>query len=578
LTRSTFRESADMSTNSEVAKIFYAMADLLDLQGERFKPDAYRRAARSIESLGEDLRKVAQRGGLDQIPGVGEALREKIIEYLRDGKVSAYEKLRATFPPGVLELMRIPGIGPKTTGRFYLELHLDSPAALTQAIEEGRLNGLTGFGPRKIENLREALRAVAAAPPSSRTPLLTAWRLARSVMSELSRRTPVHDIAVAGSVRRCRENAGDLDILATSAKPPDTIAVFAGLASVRKVVMQGDTRATVIHEPGIQIDLRVVDPGSYGAALQYFTGSKDHNIHVRSLARDHGFKINEYGVFRGEERVAGATEVEVYDVLGLQWMPPEIRENQGEIELAQQRKVPTLVGIDQIRGELHRHVPKEPDVEWMKRLVADARRQKLQYLGLVVPAEGRSDSHRALVAELRRWWTDAGAGGLRLQVGGEIILGTAADPADPESLFDYLIGVPGEGGGPSPPKPPAGRPSRRPVFVGHLPLAPPGGDVPRDVAAPWIEWCRTNGVALEITPAGAENGLDAGAARWAHEAGVPLVLSGGLEELSELELTVARARRGWVPAEGVLNARAGGVGGAGSTESKPKRPARAARK
>ena len=566
-----------MSTNTEVAQIFYAIADLLDLQGERFKPDAYRRAARSIESLGEDLRKVAQRGGLDQIPGVGEAIREKITEYLRDGKLSYYDRLMQTFPPGVLELMRIPGIGPKTTRRFYVELQLDSPAAVARAIDEGKLNGLAGFGPRKIENLREALRAVAAAPPPTRTPLWTAWRLARSVLQELSSRTPVHDIAVAGSVRRCRESAGDLDILATSARPPDTIAVFAGLAGVRKVVMQGDTRATVIHAPGIQIDLRVVEPASYGAALQYFTGSKDHNIHLRTLARDQGLKINEYGVFRGETRIAGATETEVYDSLGLQWMPPEIRENQGEIEAAQRRQVPALITLDQIRGELHRHVPESPTAEWMKGLVSEARRRKFQYLGLVAPVRRDATMHRSWVAEVRRLWTEARPENLRLQIGGEVVLGSSADLPGSDSPFDYLIGVPEKTGATSSP-PPIRVPAPLPRFIGHLSLAPPGGEVPRELVAPWIEWCRTNGVALELTPAGSEDGLDAGAARWAHDAGVPLVLSAGTGDLFELELTAARARRGWVPPEGVLNSRADGAGTSAPKGPGPKRSAPASRK
>ena len=567
-----------MSTNTEVAEIFYAMADLLDLQGTRFKPDAYRRAARSIESLGEDLRKAAQRGALDQIPGVGEQLREKINEYLRTGKISAYDKLRAAFPPGVLQLMAIPGIGPKTTGRFYIELHIDSPAALADAIDQGRLNGLPGFGPRKIEKLRDALRAVAAAPSPTRTPLLAAWRLARSILQELSRRTPVDNIEIAGSVRRCRENCGDLDLLATSARPPETIAVFAGLAGVRQVVMQGDTRATVIHEPGIQIDLRVVEPVSFGAAWQYFTGSKDHNIHLRTLARDKGLKINEYGVFRGEKRIAGATEAEVYAAMDMQWTPPEIRENQGEIEAALRKQLPALIQMEQVRGELHRHVPDAPDLKWMKDLVTDAHRRKLQYLGLVVSAGGSAASHRPLVEELRRLWVDAQPENLRLQVGWEVVLGKMMDPPDPESLFDYILSVPEKRGAGISPRPPTSRLLRRPTFVGHLSFAPPGGEAPREAAEPWIQWCKANSVALEVTPAGAEDGLDAGAARWAHEAGVALVLSAGPGDLSELELSVCRARRGWVPPEGVLNSRADGAGAAVPKGSTPKRSAPAARK
>lgn len=556
-----------MSTNTEVAQIFYAIADLLDLQSVRFKPDAYRRAARSIEALGEDLRKVAQRGALDQIPGVGEAIREKITEYLREGKISYYDRLRETFPPGVLELMRMPGIGPKTTGRFYVELHIDSPAALAEAIEKGQLTGLAGFGPRKIENLREALRTVSSGPPSGRTPLLTAWRLARSVMRELSERTPVHDIALAGSVRRCRESAGDLDILATSARPPDTIGVFAAMAGVRKVVMQGDTRATVIHDPGIQIDLRVVEPASFGAALQYFTGSKDHNIHLRSLARDKGLKINEYGVFRGEARVAGATEVEVYDTLDMPWMPPEIRENQGEIEAAAEHRLPALVTIDQILGEVHRHIPESPDEKWMGQLVADGRARKLQYLGLVIPASRSTRTDRSQVDTVRELWHNARPDPLQLLVGREVALGGSTSVSRDDSGFDYLVGVPGKSAASAAPAPPAADVASAALFVGHIPFAPPGGEASRESVAPWIEWCRAHRVALEITPTGAEDGLDAGAARWVHEAGVSLVLSAGDGGLSELELTAGRARRGWVTPDKVVNCRA-----AGSVASAPKAP------
>lgn len=561
-----------MSSNTEVAQLFYAIADLLDLQGERFKPEAYRRAARSIESLGEDLRKVAQRGGLDQIPGVGEALREKITEFLRDGKVSYYDRLRETFPPGVLELMRVPGIGPKTTGRFYLELHIDSPAALAQAIDQGRLNGLAGFGPKKIANLRDALIAAGGAPVASRTPLRTAWRLARSVVQELSERTPVKDILAAGSLRRCRETVGDLDILATSTRPPETIGVFTALAGVRKVMVQGDTKATVIHNPGIQIDLRVVEPESFGAALQYFTGSKDHNIHLRSLARDQGLKINEYGVFRGDEWVAGATEAEVYAALGLPLMPPEIRENQGEIELAQRHQLPSLVERSHLRGELHRHAPRNPDADWLRGLTADARRLRLQYLGLVVPADVPAGSHGTWVEELRRGWAEASKGGPRLRIGIERPSDGTSMPSEVGSPFDYWVLVPGKSSGPPALQKEPYAP--RPLFVGHLAFAPSGQDAPRESVAPWIEWGKSRGVALELTPAGAENGLDAAGARWAQEAGVSLVLSAGETDLSEIDLTVARARRGWVPPDRVVNS--GNAEGAPDGPPGAKRTRRAA--
>lgn len=567
-----------MSTNSDVARIFYSIADLLDVQGERFKPEAYRRAARSIETLGEDLRKVAQRGALDDIPGIGEALREKILEYLRDGKISYYERLRETFPSGILELMRIPGIGPKTTGRFHLELGIDSPTALAEAIDQGRLNGLPGFGPKKIENLREALRSKEAAPHSTRTPLVIAWRLARSVIQELSSRTPVKDIVAAGSLRRCRENVGDLDILATSARPPETIAVFTAMPGVRSVLVQGDTKTTIMHDPGIQIDLRVVEPASFGAALQYFTGSKDHNIHLRSLARDRGLKINEYGVFRGEDRIAGKTEAEVYDTLGLPWIPAEIRENQGEIEAALEGKLPAVIEADQLRGELHRHIPESPDDPWLRSLIGEAQRRKFQYLGLVLPLGSASSSEGTRLERVRTLWNRLNPKALQVRIGREVALEAGADRAGLEPAVDYLVGVPRPARDATPPKPPSDPISFRPLFVGHLPLGAPGAEVPREAVIPWIDWCRTSGAALEVTPLGAEEGLDAGSARWAQEAGTPLLLSGGATDLTELDLTVGRARRGWVRTDGVINSRADAVGGSAAKPLKTKPRAPVARK
>jgi DNA polymerase (family 10) len=554
-----------MSSSSEVAAIFYAIADLLDLQGERFKPEAYRRAARSIESLGEDLRKVAQRGALDQIPGVGEALREKILEYLRDGRIAYYDRLQGTFPPGVLELMRIPGIGPKTVRRFYIGLQIDGPAALRQAIDAGRLDGMAGFGPRKIAKLREALQATDGAAPAARTPLFDAWRLARSIVEELARRTPVEQITAAGSLRRCRESVGDLDILVTSARPSEAIRAFVALAGIRQVLLQGDTKATVVHEPGIQVDLRVVEPASFGAALQYFTGSKDHNIHLRSLARDSGLKINEYGVFRGEERVAGATEAEVYATLGLPWIPAEIRENLGEIEAAAAGRLPELVSVDRIQGELHRHAPDPWNSAWLTSIAAEARRRNFRYLGVVVPGSLGTSALTELTARVRREWAEMRPGSLQLRLGREMGL---ADPPSEEtlgSLFDYVIGVPPPKGSKGPPRPPGQPPTRVPTFIGHLPFGPAGGDAPREAVVPWLEWCRKWDVALEVTPKGAEDGVDAAGARWAHEAGVALVLSAGSDDLSALELAIGRARRAWVPIDAVVNARDEGAARSSAT-------------
>jgi DNA polymerase (family 10) len=559
LFRSDDIPGSPMSTNAEVAEVFRAIADLLDLQGTKFKPEAYRRAARSIESLGEDLRAVAGRGQLDQIPGVGDALREKIVEYLADGHVTYYERLRAEFPPGLIELMRVPGIGPKTTGRLYAELHVDSPSALRAAIDAGRLIGMAGFGERKIEKLRQSLVS-APEDAARRTPLRAAWGLARSITRELADRTPVLSIDVAGSLRRRRETVGDLDILATSSDPRATIGAFVALAGVQEVVLQGDTKATVRHAPGIQVDLRVVEPDCFGAALQYFTGSKDHNVRLRTLARDRGLKINEYGVFRGEERIAGRTEEEVYGTLGIPWIPPELRENQGEIEAALAGNLPRLVELAALKGELHRHISEETPPSALAALRREAARRGLEYVGLVVRSPDLASVPPGPLDAVRRARQESTAGSPRLLVGVEVPLEALESQAEPPEGVDYLIGSPhGPGAGP-PPRPPR----HPPLFLAHVGIGASGGEEAGSSLGGWLSWSRAAGAALEVTPDGAADGLDSGAVRRAVEAGGTIVVSADPAEgasLDALELAVGIARRGSASAEAVLNARAGSLAG-----------------
>jgi DNA polymerase (family 10) len=539
-----------MTTNSVVAEAFRAIADLLDLKGEKFKPEAYRRAARSIEGLGEDLRAIAARGALDQIPGVGEALRDKILEFLKDGHIPYYDRLQAEFPPGLLDLMRVPGVGPKTTGRFYGELGVDSPSALLAAIDAGRLDGVAGFGERKIEKLRQSLVQTRGGLPA-RTPLRTAWELARSILRGLSERAPMQSIDVAGSLRRRRETVGDLDVLVTSSDPPATIGVFVALPGVEEVVLKGDTKATVRHAPGIQVDLRVVDPESFGAALQYFTGSKDHNVRLRSLARERGLKINEYGVFRGEERVAGRTEADVYGTLGMPWIPPELRENQGEVEAALEGKLPTLVGLGDVRGELHRHISGTTSVADLATLLRRASELGLRYVGVVVrPPDGRSLSDAPLDA-VRACREEGRAATAQLLVGAELTLEALREEGELPPEIDYIVGRPSDPVD-GPPTAPLGR---APLFLAHLgpALGAGGAGGPSDA---WMSWAREADVALEVTPDAVADGLDsAGVRRFVASKGRVVVSAGApaTADLAPLELAVGLARRGSAGPGDVLN-------------------------
>ncbi|HLH29221.1 MAG TPA: helix-hairpin-helix domain-containing protein, partial [Acidimicrobiales bacterium] len=337
-----------------------------------------------------DIRAVATRGQLDEIPGVGAAISEKIQEYLRDGKIAYYERIRAEVPPGVVELMRLSGFGPKTARRFWTDLGVEGPAELLAALDAGRLQGMSGFGPKKIENLRAALTSTTS--PGRRIPLPEAYELAERLLAEL-RAAPVDQLVVAGSLRRRRESVGDLDILATSRDPPKVLDAFIALPERVEVKLKGPTKATILVTGGVQVDLRVVEPASFGAAWQYFTGSKDHNVELRSLAKDRGLKVNEYGVFRGDERIAGATEEEVYRAFDLPWIPPEIREGRGEIAAAAAGTLPPLVEERELLGDLHVHLASLERRE-LDRALGRARERGWAYVGLVAPP-GRTAELRA---------------------------------------------------------------------------------------------------------------------------------------------------------------------------------------
>ncbi|MFZ0698935.1 MAG: helix-hairpin-helix domain-containing protein [Thermoplasmata archaeon] len=483
-----------MPSNAEAAEILRAIADLLDLEGERFKPEAYRRAARSIETLTEDLSALAERKELDTIPGVGEAIGEKLQEYLKTGRIAYYDRIRTEVPSGVLELMRLAGVGPKTARRFWVELHITSPEELRRAIDTHRLDGVSGIGPRKIELLRSALTR----PPAStgaRIPLAEAYVVAERIVAAIRAKAPVERIEIAGSLRRRRETIGDLDLLACSEDAKGVFDVVSALPEVREVMLRGETKETVRLASGLQIDVRVVAAKEFGAALVYFTGSKDHNVHLRTIARDRGLKINEYGVFRGEERVGGATEDEVYAALKLAWIPPELRENCGEIEAAAAGTLPELVTERDVRGELHWHVPSEASREDVEATLAEARRRRMEYVGAVVAGtsarRGPVRVRREALQRLQELHGKRPSGMPIVWLVGEVA-GTGAAPEEME--LDYLIRRPTTG--------PA-RASRTPrpptLLISHLRPSASATDVGHDLRA-WIDWAAGHGAALEVGP------------------------------------------------------------------------------
>ena len=373
--------------NPSIAALFDEMADLLELDGALvFRVRAYRNAARVIRDAASPLRELVESDPkrLTELPGIGKDLSGKIQETLTAGDFADHRELRAKFPPHLLDLLRIQGLGPKRVKQLYDGLHIASPDHLREAIEQGRLAELRGFGKKSVEKLREQLEK-AGTTTARRFLLADAEQWVTALLRHLGAGRQFAALEAAGSFRRRRDTVGDLDFLVAAADPESADHAVQRLVQypeVEEVLAQGETKASVRLRGGPQVDLRVVPPEAYGAALMYFTGSKQHNIDLRRIAQGNDLKLSEYGLFRGDDRVAGATEAEVYAALGLDWIPPELREARGEIELAARHTLPDLVTLDQIQGELHAHTTDTDGKASLEEMVEGARKLGYQYLAI----------------------------------------------------------------------------------------------------------------------------------------------------------------------------------------------------
>ena len=351
--------------NAEVAETLEKLADLLAIKGEnQFRIRAYRNAARTISGLQSGVRELVEQGeDLSDYQGIGKAIAEKIVEIVETGTLSQLEELTRELPEGLLDLLRIPELGPRRVKELYEELGITSIDALASALEDGRVRELEGFGEKLEQSLLSQVKSMRDREEERRLLLPAAEEVAEEMVAYLKKHGDVKRIAVAGSYRRRKQTVGDLDILVVAgggsagggAAAGGIMDVFTGHEDVRRVSMKGETRSSVVLRSGVQIDLRLLEAESYGSALQYFTGSKEHNIAVRRVAQEQGLKVSEYGIFRGDEQVAGAEEEKMYTTLGLAWVPPELREDRGEVEAAREGSLPELVTMEDIRGDLHSH-------------------------------------------------------------------------------------------------------------------------------------------------------------------------------------------------------------------------------
>ena len=426
-------QDASQMKNDTIAGQFELLADLLEIDGANpFRIRAYRGAARTISSASESLAQLAGDGeDLTQFQGIGKDLARQIVEYVATGQLASLEELRAKIPPGVLDMLRIPGVGPKKVAVFFRTLGLRTLAELKEACEAGRIAELKGFGKKTEAGILQNVDK--AAENASRISISDARVIAESVVDDLRQLPEVLQCEVAGSCRRRRESCGDLDVLAVCSDPGPAMDRLAEHPAVDSVLLRGETKQRVRLKNGVEMDLRVVPEESFGAAMQYFTGSKEHNVEVRHRAKEKGLKVNEYGVFRGEEMIAGRSEEDVYASIGLPWIPPELRENRLEFAWADQGEMPELISLQQIRGDLHMHTTASDGAATIGQMAIAARDRGLQYIAITDHSQRVSMANGLDERRLLQHWEEIRAVNDSIE-GIEILCGIECDILEDATL------------------------------------------------------------------------------------------------------------------------------------------------
>jgi len=554
--------------NKELADLFGRMADILEFKDENpFKISAYRKAARIIGDLTQDIEEIAESGKLKDVPGIGEGMAQKIVEYLKTGKVSKFEEVRKGVPDELIAIMDIPGMGPKTLSMIHKEKGISSLSQLEKAVENGSLVGLPGIGEKKVENIKRGIQLLKQS--KGRMNLGIAFPVAKRIVEALREKAGSRKIEWAGSLRRMRENIGDIDILATGPNKEKIIHTFTHLPEVKEVLASGETKASVIVEGSIQIDLRVVEEDSYGAALQYFTGSKGHNIHLRGIAKTKGIKINEYGVFKGEKKIGGKEEEDVYRALGMDWIEPELREDRGEIEAAQEDRLPKLVKEPEIKGDLHVHSNWSDGTSPIEEIGRAAQKRGYQYVAICDHSKSLKITHGLDESRLMKQMEEIDRINEKMK-GFQMLKGTEVDILNDGRLdlsekvlekLDLVVAAVHSGF-----KQEKQKMTKRIVRALENPfvnvLAHPSGRLlgardPYGVEIDEVmEAAKQYGKALEINAYFERLDLDDIHCRKAKEMGIPLAIgtdSHHLDQMWMISLGVAVARRGWLESKDVLN-------------------------
>ncbi len=551
--------------NAEVAEQFDLLADFLELEGsDQFRPLAYRRAAQRMRETGGSIAQLAVEGKAKELSGIGKVIEEKIVQIVNDGQITALAERKERIPADVVEFMHMPGLGPKTARRIWQELGVSTIDELRQAAESERLRTLSGLGPKTEENVLKAL-ATPRVEIERKTLLGQALPAVRAVVSVLREHPAAEEVSEAGSVRRLKERVRDLDIIATASDPSALIEYFTQLAWVDEIVAKGKTKATVVSNEGLRFDLRVVPPDSYGNLLQHFTGSKQHNVALREEAVRRKLSISEYGVQEVEtgKMHTDRTEEGLYKRLGYAWIPPELRENMGELEAAREGKLPQLVELADIRGDMHTHSTWSSDGKnTIEEMVREARRLGRTYIVVTDHShylrEGRMEAQSREIDKLQE-----GLGRFKLLKGVEANIradGSIDVPDDALAERDWVMASVHSGFRKDlTERVLAAMENPHVDCIGHLTGRKLNRRPPADVDLERVvETALETGTFLEINAQPDRLDLRDAHARLAGEAGVKIVISSDghqISALSNLEFGVAQARRAWLGPDQILNTR-----------------------
>jgi len=558
--------------NSDIEEIFNRVADLLEIKGENpFRVRAYRNAARAVAGLSHSAADMVVAGeDLTQVPGVGKDLAGKIEQIVKTGTLPLLADLKEEVPGELSDLMKISGLGAKRVAALHDQLGVTTLDELEQAAKDGRIRQLAGFGKKTEQHILDELGR-RHGEETQRIKLTAAEQIAGPLVDYLKRTKGVREIVVAGSLRRRRETVADLDILATCARGSNMMDRFVEYDEVDRVIAKGDTRSTVVLRSGLQVDLRVVQQVSYGAALMYFTGSKQHNIALRTIALRKKLKINEYGVFKGRKRVAGRTEEEVYGKIGLPYIEPELREDRGEVEAAQKGTLPKLVTLEDIRGDLHVHTNRTDGHDTIEELVAAAKKHRYDYIAITDHSKRVTVAHGLKPEQVREQIKEID------RINGKLKGFTVLEATEVDILADGSLDLPDDVlkeldltvcSVHSKFNLSLAEQTKRICKAMENPLfnilAHPTGRLINEREPYQVDMrevmkaARDNGCVLEVNAHPDRLDLNDMHCRMAKDMGVKVVLSTDAHRLNDLDFMrfgVGQARRGWLEADDVINTR-----------------------